>query len=236
MVFSGMDCTPKSGSGCDVFQTVFPAFFGSKRTVQRENPHSGYLVICLKHFKREYALLMQDWRLRENAFGWTPRSRWVWFCGKSSCQISHPMPYSHKSSPASCTEYRHIWSALCAFIFLIIVATNSRNTHVTPYKKDAFWNIPGMVCRIAGCSDVENYILGMMLIWYSSPNITRMIMGKTCRTHQRAVECIRNISRESWRKEPLYRPRRGWEEDTNTDHRTGHTNVWTIYFYLFMVI
>jgi hypothetical protein len=143
---------------------------------------------------------------------------WVWFCGRASCQIPHPMPYFHTSCPESCTEYRHIRSALCAFIFLIILATNSRNTHVTLYKKDAFWNIPDMLCRIAGCSDVANYTLGVMLIWYSLPNITRMIMGKTRRTHQRTVECIQNFSRESWRREPLYRP-------LGTDERKTQTQI-----------
>lgn len=153
---------------------------------------------------------------------------WVWFCGRSSCQISHPVPYFHKSSPASCTEYRHIWPSLCAFICLISLATNSRNTCVTLYKKDAFRNIPDMVCRIAG-SDVANCTQGMMLIWFSSPNITRMIMGKTHRTQWSEVEWIRNISRETWRKEPLFRPRHGWEEDTKTDHRKGRSNVLTGY-------
>lgn len=127
---------------------------------------------------------------------------WVWFRGRSSCRISHPMPYFHKSSPASCIEYRHIWPFLCAFIFLISLATN-RNTCVTLYKKDAFRNIPDMVCRIAG-SDVGNYTQGMMLIWFSSPNITTKIMGKTHRTHWSEVERILNISRETWRKEPLF--------------------------------
>lgn len=69
---SGMDCTPRSGSGCDLFQAVFPTFFGSKRTIQREDPHSGYLI-CPKRFKRECASLMYDWRLWKNAFGRTPQ-------------------------------------------------------------------------------------------------------------------------------------------------------------------
>jgi hypothetical protein len=160
---------------------------------------------------------------------------WVWFCRRSSCQISQPMPYFHKSSAASCAEYRHIWSFVCAFIFLIILATNSRNTCVTPYKKDAFRNTADVVCPIAGCSEVANYTSGMMLIWYSSPNITRMILGKTCRTLPSEVECIRNIGKETWRKEPLFKPWHVWVKDTKTDDRNRRANVWTIYFYWLML-
>jgi len=125
--------------------------------------------------------------------------------GRSSCQISHPMPHLHKSSPASCKEYRHIWS-LYACIFLISLATNSRNTCVTLYKKDTFQNIPDMVCRSAGCSDATNYTRGWC--WFG---ILRQILPvwlwETRRTHWSEVECIRNISRETWRKEPLFRVR-----------------------------
>jgi hypothetical protein len=233
---SGMDCTPRSGSRCDVFQTVFPAFFWSKRTIQRKGPHSGYLAICLKRLKRECASLMQDWRLWKKWVWQDTAEWWVWLCDRSSCQIAQPLPYFRKSSPTSCTEYRHIWSTLCAFIFLISLATNSRNTCVTLYKKDTIRNIPDMVCRIAGYSGATNYTQGMKLIWYSSPNITRMIMGETCRRQWSEVECIRNISRETWRKEPLFRPRHVWEEDTKINHRKWRANVWNIYFYWLIVI
>jgi hypothetical protein len=124
-------------------------------------------------------------RLTGRSRGW-----WIGYCGRSSCQISHTMPYFHRSSPASCTKYRHIWSPFCKFIFLISLETNSINTGVTLHKKDAFRNTPDMVCRIAGCSDVANYTLGMVLIWYSSPNITSMIMGKTCRTRKTLKQII----------------------------------------------
>jgi len=60
MVLSDMDCTRRNGSGCDIFQAVFPALFGSKWTIQRDDSHAGYLVICMKRFKRECASLMHD--------------------------------------------------------------------------------------------------------------------------------------------------------------------------------
>jgi hypothetical protein len=40
---------------------------------QREDPRTGYLVICLKHFKCECASLLQGWRLWKNSFGWRPQ-------------------------------------------------------------------------------------------------------------------------------------------------------------------
>jgi hypothetical protein len=51
---------------------------GSNKTVQRENPNSRYLVICLKLFRREYASSIEellDLRICEkHLFNKTPQS------------------------------------------------------------------------------------------------------------------------------------------------------------------